>query len=42
MNGSYLLDTNIVIAVMSGESDAARRFQEADEILLSSIVVGEL
>jgi tRNA(fMet)-specific endonuclease VapC len=42
VSGSYLLDTNIVIAFFSGEPAVIDQFAQADEILLSSIVLGEL
>lgn len=42
MSGNYLLDTNIAIAFFSGEQPVVDRFNAADEILLSSTVVGEL
>ncbi len=42
MSGSYLLDTNIVIAFLGGEVAIKERVGQADEILLSSIVAGEL
>lgn len=42
MSGSYLLDTNIVIAFFSGEPAVIAQFDQADEILLPSIVLGEL
>lgn len=42
MSGSYLLDTNIVIAFFSGEPAVIDQFDQADEILLPSIVLGEL
>jgi tRNA(fMet)-specific endonuclease VapC len=42
VTGSYLLDTNIVIAFFSGEAAVVERFEQAAEVLLSSIVVGEL
>ena len=42
MSGSYLLDTNIVIAFFSGEPAVIAKFGQADEILLPSIVLGEL
>ena len=42
MSGSYLLDTNIVIAFFSGEPEVVDQFVQADEILLPSIVLGEL
>jgi tRNA(fMet)-specific endonuclease VapC len=42
MSGSFLLDTSVIIAFFSGEPPVVDRFSAADEILLSSIVVGEL
>ena len=42
MGGSYLLDTNIVIAFFSGEPAVIDQFDQADEILLPGIVLGEL
>jgi tRNA(fMet)-specific endonuclease VapC len=37
-----LLDTNVVIAFFSGEGAVVARVEQAAEILLSSVVVGEL
>ena len=42
MSGSFLLDTNAAIAFLNGAPTVVDRFQAADEILLSSTVVGEL
>jgi tRNA(fMet)-specific endonuclease VapC len=42
MSGSCLLDTNIVIAFFGGEPAVVDQFDQADEILLPSIVLGEL
>lgn len=42
MSGSYLLDTNIVIPFLRGEQTVIDQFDQADEILLPSIVLGEL
>jgi tRNA(fMet)-specific endonuclease VapC len=42
VTGSCLLDTNIVIAFFSGEAAVVERLGQAVEILLSSVVVGEL
>ncbi len=42
MSGSYLLDTNIVIAFFSGEPVVIDKFSQADEVLLPSIALGEL
>jgi tRNA(fMet)-specific endonuclease VapC len=42
MNGRYLLDTNIVIALFANELDVKHKLASADQIFLPSIVVGEL
>jgi tRNA(fMet)-specific endonuclease VapC len=42
VSGSYLLDTNIVIPFLRGEQTVIDQFDQADEILLPSIVLGEL
>jgi len=42
MNGRYLLDTNIVIALFADESAVTDRLREAEEIFVPSIVLGEL
>lgn len=42
MNGRYLLDTNIVIALLGEDVVVAQRLNEAREVFLSSIVLGEL
>jgi tRNA(fMet)-specific endonuclease VapC len=42
VSGSYLLDTNVVIAFFSGEPSVVDRFNTADEILLTTTVAGEL
>lgn len=42
MNGRYLLDTTIVIALFANESDTQRQIAEASEVFLSSVVLGEL
>jgi tRNA(fMet)-specific endonuclease VapC len=42
MSGSFLLDTSVIIAFFSGEPLVVDRFNAADEILLNSVVVGEL
>ena len=42
MNGSYLLDTNIVIAVFASEAETLRRLGEAAAIYVPIIVLGEL
>ena len=42
MNGRYLLDTNIIIALFAQEETVQQRLSEASEVLVSCIVMGEL
>lgn len=42
MSGKILLDTNIIIAFFGGETSVQERLAEADEVFVSSIVLGEL
>lgn len=42
MSGRFLLDTNIVIALFGGDSSMKTRLAYADEVFISSIVLGEL
>ena len=42
MNGSYLLDTNIVIALFQPETSVLERLALAAEVFIPSIVLGEL
>ena len=42
MNGRYLLDTNIIIALFADEAAVKNRLAQADEVFISSIAVGEL
>jgi len=42
MNGRVLLDTNIVIALFAQEAVVQQRLAAADEVFISSIVLGEL
>ena len=42
MSGRYLLDTNIVIAVLGEDAAVLQRLGAAQEVFLSSIVLGEL
>ncbi len=41
-DGSFLLDTNIVIGLLEKDADVTRRLASAEEILVSSIFIGEL
>jgi len=42
MNGKYLLDTNIVIAILAGETGVLERLLECDEVFVPIVVLGEL
>lgn len=42
MNGSCVLDTNIVIAIFAGEESVLTQLSAAEEIFVPSIVLGEL
>ena len=41
-NGRLLLDTNIVIALLAGDDGVLAQLDQASEIFLSAVVVGEL
>lgn len=42
MNGRFLLDTNVIIALLNGEEAVARHFGQDPEAYLPVIAVGEL
>jgi tRNA(fMet)-specific endonuclease VapC len=42
MSGRFLLDTNIVIALFAGDPEVLRHLDDADEIYVPAIVLGEL
>ena len=42
MNGEYLLDTNIVIALFANEAVTIDHLKDAEEVFIPSIVIGEL
>lgn len=42
MNGRFLLDTNIVVAVFAGDAVIRRRLEQRPEVLLSVVVLAEL
>lgn len=42
MTGKYLLDTNIVIALLNGESSVQEAIEGAEEVFLPVIAAGEL
>jgi tRNA(fMet)-specific endonuclease VapC len=41
-SGRFLLDTNIVIALMQGEAQVVSQLQTADEVFVPSVALGEL
>jgi tRNA(fMet)-specific endonuclease VapC len=42
MNGKFLLDTNIVIALFAQDKPVLEKLNQASEIFIPSIVIGEL
>ncbi len=42
MNGKYLLDTNIVIALFAGDPDVTDRIAGVEDIFIPAVVIGEL
>jgi tRNA(fMet)-specific endonuclease VapC len=42
MNGRHLLDTNIVIALFASDPDVMDFLNDAEEVFIPSIVIGEL
>ncbi|MFQ6055148.1 MAG: type II toxin-antitoxin system VapC family toxin [Methanosarcinales archaeon] len=42
MNGRYLLDTSIVIALFAQEPSVQEHLEQAEEVFVTSIVLGEL
>jgi tRNA(fMet)-specific endonuclease VapC len=42
MTGSYLLNTNIVIAPFARDANVQQRLSQASEVFVPSIVLGEL
>lgn len=42
MSGRYLLDTNVVIALFAADPGVLKLLDDADEVFLSSVVLGEL
>lgn len=42
MNGKYLLDTNILIALFADDANVQAHLGQASEVLIPSIVFGEL
>ncbi len=42
MSGKYLLDTGIVIALFANERSVVEQIEDAEEIFIPSIVIGEL
>ena len=42
MNGKYLHDTNIVIAIFAGDPDILEPLAQSNEVFLPSVALGEL
>lgn len=42
MSGRFLLDTNVVIALFADEVSVKDNLAEAEEVFISSVVIGEL
>jgi len=42
MNGRYLLDTNVIVAFFAGEGRVRDGLNEADEVFLPSVAIGEM
>jgi len=42
MNGNYIIDTNIVIALFNNDNKIIEELSQSDSIAIPSIVVGEL
>ncbi|WP_353929935.1 type II toxin-antitoxin system VapC family toxin [Okeanomitos corallinicola TIOX110] len=42
MNGRYLLDTNIIIAIFAGEENVKKHLAEVESVFIPSIALGEL
>lgn len=42
MNGRYILDTNIVIALFANDEVVLNSIKQSKEIIIPSIVIGEL
>ena len=42
MNGKFLLDTNIIIALFAKDENVSQKVTQTDGVFASSIVVGEL
>ena len=42
MDGKYCLDTNIIIALFTGNESVLSGLEQASEVFISSVVLGEL
>ena len=42
MNGKYLLDTNIIIALFAGDDAVRKHIEKAKQVYIPSIAIGEL
>lgn len=42
MSGRFLLDTNVVIALFAGDAAVQQHLEQAEEVFVPGIVLGEL
>ncbi|MEC4816304.1 MAG: PIN domain-containing protein [Scytonema sp. PMC 1069.18] len=42
MSGKFLLDTNIIIALLEGDTLVEQRCEEAEAVFVASTAIGEL
>lgn len=42
MNGSFIVDTNIVVPYMKGDLEVIKKFNDAEQIYVTATTVGEL
>jgi tRNA(fMet)-specific endonuclease VapC len=42
VNGKYILDTSVIIALFADDASVKKKLEEADEIFISCIAIGEL
>jgi tRNA(fMet)-specific endonuclease VapC len=42
MNGKFLLDTNIIIALFTGDASVQKNLAEAGKVFIPTVVLGEL
>jgi tRNA(fMet)-specific endonuclease VapC len=42
LSGRFLLDTNVVIALLAGENAVSSKLEQASEVFIPAVVLGEL